>query len=123
MFVSEITRIDWINGKDLSRLMILQRTENEYLCLVRELRGLEKEGGCDACQRRHSFTNPRCQMNLAEKRTYFNCFYDFNTRMPIPGIFVLVDVISQKGSVSQETWKKIAPRAPTQTGGQLIYSI
>jgi len=91
--------------------------------LVRRLENGEMLGRCDACVRRHSFSNLRCGMNQVGQRAYGNCFYDFRTRMPIPGVWQLVDSSWQRGSMGVETWQRTMPTAPTPTGGLLRDSL
>ena len=120
-----MVRCDWVSGRDLQRFMILSRTNNDATItfLVRRLEGAEEARGCDACVRRHSPTNPRCSMNLAEKWRRDPCFYNFRTRQPILGHWRLIDASWRDSSVGVETWERKHVRASTANGAFVELSV
>ena len=121
--MSEVTHVNWLKGKSLSRVTIKEKKGNLHYCLVRELRNTELDGQCDACAKRHSNANLVCAMTR-KVQSYATepIFYNFLTRKPVPGEWELVDVETFNSSLGREVWRLNAPVAATPTGARLVGS-
>jgi len=119
--MADLTTVTWIRGPSLDRLTVVSTAAGVHHCIVRALRNTERDGGCDGCPRRHSPANLMCAMNT--KGVTFAteaAFYDFHSRRLVPGEWHLVDIQTFSGSLSRESWRRVAAVAAAATGAKLV---